>query len=73
MDTDTRHPHRNVPFVWEDDSLDSTHDSDARGEHRYPDLHQTSAERKARQERDDLKRALAGRRIPPPVRKGVRP
>ena len=75
MNTNIRHAHRSVISAWEDDggSLDRTHDSDARGEHRYPDLHQTSAERKARQERDDLKRALAGRRIPPPVRRGARP
>ena len=39
--------------------LDVTHQSDIRGEHRYPDLHQTRAEREARQARDDLKQRLA--------------
>lgn len=74
MNTHIRHTHHNI-FFWEDESgsLDRTHDSDARGEHRYPDRHQTGAEQKARQERDDLKRALAGRRIPLPVRRGARP
>jgi hypothetical protein len=41
--------------------FDATHDSDLRGEHRYADAHQTEAEKKARQERDDLKKRLAGR------------
>jgi hypothetical protein len=74
MNTNTRHANRNAFSVWDDEggSLDRTHDSDARGEHRYPDRHQTGAERKARQERDDLKRALAGRRTPPPARRGTR-
>ena len=41
--------------------LDESHQSDTRGEHRYDDAQQTGAEQKARQERDDLKRRLAGR------------
>jgi hypothetical protein len=51
------HEHRS-----ERDRLDASHDSDARGEHRYADAHQTEAEQKARRDRDDLKRALASRR-----------
>jgi len=43
----------------ERDRLDASHDSDARGEHRYADVHQTAAEQKARRDRDDLKRSLA--------------
>jgi hypothetical protein len=39
-------------------AFDTTHDSSARGEHRYPDAHQTDAEQKARRERDSLKRRL---------------
>ena len=42
--------------------FDSTHDSSVRGEHRYPDTHQTTAERKARDDRDALKRKLGGTR-----------
>jgi hypothetical protein len=42
-------------------TFDAAHDSSARGEHRYPDTHQTDAEREARDDRDDLKRKLAGR------------
>jgi hypothetical protein len=40
--------------------LDASHESDARGEHRYPDTHQTAAEQSARQNRDDLKRRMSG-------------
>jgi hypothetical protein len=47
-----------------DRSLDRDHDSDARGEHRYPDVHQTGAERQSRQHRDDLKKSLAAPRWP---------
>ena len=43
------------------DHLDASHDSDARGEHRYPDTHQTRIEQQARQHRDDLKARLGGR------------
>lgn len=43
------------------DALDQRHDSDLRGEHRYPDADQRPAERQARQERDDLKDKLKGR------------
>jgi hypothetical protein len=39
---------------------DASHDSDTRGEHRYDDAHQTTAEQEARQDRDDLKRRLRG-------------
>lgn len=46
-------------------AFDATHDSSARGEHRYPDSHQTGAEQKARNDRDDLKRKLGGTRVPP--------
>jgi hypothetical protein len=42
--------------------LDTSHQSDTRGEHRYDDVHQTGAEQEARQERDDLKKRL-GRRV----------
>ena len=42
----------------DDDMLDQRHESNARGEHRYPDTHQTEAERQTRQRRDDLKRGL---------------
>ena len=41
-------------------AVDDTHHSSTRGEHRYPDTHQTPAEQKSRQERDDLKRKLEG-------------
>jgi len=40
---------------------DASHQSDVRGEHRYPDAHQTVAEQTARRDRDDLKGRLAGR------------
>jgi hypothetical protein len=43
----------------EQQELDSSHVSSVRGEHRYPDAHQTIAERHSRRERDDLKRRLA--------------
>ena len=43
-------------------AFDATHDSSARGEHRYPDAQQTEAEQKARHDRDDLKRKLGRRR-----------
>lgn len=43
-------------------AFDAAYDSSARGEHRYPDSHQTEAEQKARDNRDDLKRKLEGRR-----------
>ena len=43
-------------------AFDATHDSSARGEHRYPDSHQTEAEQKARHNRDNLKRKLGGTR-----------
>lgn len=46
----------------ERERLDTSHDSDARGEHRYADAHQTEAEQKARRDRDDLKRLLANHR-----------
>jgi hypothetical protein len=46
----------------ERDRLDANHDSDARGEHRYGDAHQTEAEQATRKERDDLKRALRQQR-----------
>jgi len=39
-------------------AFDATHDSSARGEHRYPDSHQTEAEQKVRHNRDDVKRKL---------------
>jgi hypothetical protein len=43
-------------------AFDTTHDSSARGEHRYPDAHQTEGEQNARGARDALKRKLGGRR-----------
>jgi hypothetical protein len=39
-------------------AFDETHQSSVRGEHRYPDAHQTAAEQRARRERDALKRRL---------------
>jgi hypothetical protein len=45
----------------EQERLDASHQSDTRGEHRYDDVHQTGAEKEARQRRDDLKQRLAGR------------
>lgn len=42
-------------------TFDAAHDSSARGEHRYPDAHQTETERDARDGRDDFKRRMAGR------------
>jgi hypothetical protein len=44
----------------ERNDLDASHDSAVRGEHRYPDAHQTPTEQRARQLRDDLKRRLTG-------------
>jgi hypothetical protein len=44
------------------DISDQEHDSDRRGEHRYPDANQTPAERQARKDRDDLKHKLGARR-----------
>lgn len=41
---------------------DQRHESDRRGEHRYPDAHQRPAERVARQARDDLKSKLTQRK-----------
>jgi hypothetical protein len=38
--------------------FDTSHDSSARGEHRYADTHQTEAEQQARHDRDALKRKL---------------
>jgi hypothetical protein len=46
----------------ERNGLDASHDSAARGEHRYPDTHQTASEQHARRDRDDLKRRLGGYR-----------
>jgi hypothetical protein len=43
-------------------AFDTTHDSSVRGEHRYPDTHQTEAEQNARRDRDALKRKLGGTR-----------
>ena len=45
------------------EQLDTSHDSDARGEHRYPDAQQTDAEQTAGQERDKLNQRLAGRGV----------
>jgi hypothetical protein len=42
-------------------TFDAAHDSSARGEHRFPDAHQTETERDARDGRDDFKRRMAGR------------
>ena len=44
------------------DRLDASHESDVRGEHRYPNVGQTEGQRRAREDRDDLKRALGGQR-----------
>jgi hypothetical protein len=41
-------------------AFDASHDSSARGEHRYADTHQTKDEQKARHDRDVLKRKLGG-------------
>ena len=52
--------------------IDQAHESDQRGEHRYPDTHQRESERVARQKRDALKERMAGnsrkRRVPQPPR-----
>jgi hypothetical protein len=45
----------------EQERLDASHQSDTRGEHRYSDVHQTGAEQKTRQDRDDLKQRLLDR------------
>jgi hypothetical protein len=52
----------------EQDRRDASHQSDVRGEHRYPDAHQTAGEQTARRNRDDLKGRLAGRLAPGSVR-----
>jgi hypothetical protein len=44
---------------------DNAHDDDRRGEHRYPDTHQTESEQASRESRDALKEHLAGRRRRP--------
>ena len=43
-------------------AFDTNHDSSVRGEHRYPDAHQTEEEQNARDARDALKRKLGGTR-----------
>ena len=53
----------------EQERRDASHQSDVRGEHRYPDTHQTAAEQTARRNRDDLTRRLAGRLTPRSERK----
>ena len=53
----------------EQDRRDASHQSDVRGEHRYPDTHQTAGEQTARRNRDDLKGRLAGRLAPGSERK----
>jgi len=70
MNDHTNDKNRGGVAAWEDDGgaprsererLDASHQSDTRGEHRYGDIHQTGPEQAARQERDALKRRLAGR------------
>ena len=39
-------------------STDAAHDNDRRGEHRYPDTHQTESEQASRAKRDALKEHL---------------
>ena len=53
----------------EQERRDASHQSDVRGEHRYPDAHQTAAEQTSRRNRDDLKGRLAGRLAPGSERK----
>ena len=43
----------------EQQCLDTSHQSDTRGEHRYDDVHQTGPQRDARQDRENLKQRLA--------------
>lgn len=43
-------------------AFDATHDSSARGEHRYPASHQTKAQQRAKLDRDALKRKLRSTR-----------
>jgi hypothetical protein len=43
-------------------AFDATHDSSARGEHRYPASNQTEAEQKTKRDRDALKRKLGSTR-----------
>jgi hypothetical protein len=40
--------------------FDASHDSAHRGEHRYPARHQTASEQQGREDRDNLKKRLAG-------------
>jgi hypothetical protein len=50
---------------------DDAHENDRRGEHRYPDTHQTESEQESRANRDALKDDLARPRhrpAAPPVR-----
>lgn len=54
----TREPAGDAARTPQRDGLDKSHDSGTRGEHRYPDDHQTDAEQDAREERDALKRKL---------------
>ena len=44
----------------EQERFDASYESDARGEHRYDDRHQSAAEQEFRRQRDALKRRLAG-------------
>jgi hypothetical protein len=53
----------------EQDRRDASHQSDVRGEHRYPEAHQTVGEQTTRRNRDDLKGRLAGRLAPGSERK----
>ena len=51
-------PQTGEPQENERADLDRSHESNARGEHRYPDASQTEPERKSRRDRDELKRRL---------------
>jgi hypothetical protein len=44
----------------EQQRFDASHAAATRGEHRYPDAHQTKAEQQTRRNRDDLKRRMSG-------------
>ena len=49
---------RSLDRAAEDAALDATHESSARGEHRYPAEHQTKAQQREKINRDALKRRL---------------
>jgi hypothetical protein len=61
QDNSTDQKSQSTPLERDRDALDHSHESNSRGEHRYPDEHQRPAERQARQDRDELKKRLGQR------------